>query len=168
MCAPKEVSKEFNFFAIMWLGQKAFNIMLVGVDSREDNFDSRTDSMILIHMNLEIKNIVITSFLKDIYAEIPGHSDNRLNVAYVFGVPNLLLRTIAHKFGIEIDKYVTLSFWLVIDILDDYALGIKDYTRESHVIPVEGTWKDAKIRGMSVMEIDFEANAKAWYDTVME
>ena len=48
------------------------------------------------------------------------------------------------------------------------ALGLKDYTRESNVIPFDGTWKDAKIRGMSVLEIDFKANAKAWYDTIKE
>lgn len=277
-----ETSTEPDFFADKELSEKAFNIMLVGVDSREDDFKGRTDSMILIHLNPETKKINTTSFLRDIYAEIPGRGGNRLNAAYVFGGPDLLLKTIHHNFGIEVDKYVTLNFWSVIDILNDFdgvdieitkeeielmnrymkehnkilgnpegtdylseedagmhhlngnqalsyariryigtdfartgrqrriislcidklkhmsvkemnamlekylpsvktnlteqdvtsllfmALGIKDYARESYVIPVDGTWKDVKIRGMSVLDIDFEANSKAWYDSIKE
>lgn len=111
--------KEEDFFAGKIISEKAFNIMLIGVDSRKDNFDGRTDSMILIHVNPETKKIITTSFLRDMYVNIPGHGGNRLNSAYVFGGPELLFDTISENFGIEIEDYVTLNFWLVIDIIDD-------------------------------------------------
>ena len=121
---------EPDFFDGKEISEKAFNIMLVGVDSREDNFDGRTDSMILIHMNPETKKLVTTSFLRDMYLDIPGRGGNRLNAAYVFGGPDLLLKTIDHNFGIESDKYVALNFWLVIDVLNDFGGVDIEITKE--------------------------------------
>lgn len=114
-----EEENEKDFFVGKNISEKAFNIMVVSVDSREDDFDGRTDSMILVHVNPETKKIVTTSFLRDMYMDIPGHGGNRLNAAYVFGGPDFLLGTIKENFGIEIDHYVTLNFWLAIDIFDD-------------------------------------------------
>lgn len=115
---PEEEKNE-DFFVGKIISEKAFNIMLIGVDSREDDFEGRTDSMILIHVNPKTKKIITTSFLRDMYVNIPGHGGNRLNAAYVFGGTNLLFDTISDNFGIDIEDYVTLNFWLVIDIIDD-------------------------------------------------
>ena len=108
-----------DFFAGKNISEKTFNIMLIGVDTRDSEFEGRSDSMILIHVNPETKKIIATSFLRDMYVNIPGYGGNRLNAAYVFGGPELLFDTISDNFGIEIEDYVTLNFWLVIDILDD-------------------------------------------------
>lgn len=35
------------------------------------------------------------------------------------------------------------------------------------MILMDDTWEYARIRGMSVIEVDFEANAKAWRDKIM-
>lgn len=115
---PKEEKPE-DCFAGKNISEKAFNIMLIGVDSRKDTFDGRSDSMILIHVNPETKKIITTSFLRDMYVNIPGRGGNRLNAAYVSGGPELLFDTISDNFGIEIEDYVTLNFWLVMDIIDD-------------------------------------------------
>lgn len=115
---PKEEQPE-DFFAGKEVSEEAFNIMLVGVDSREDNFEGRTDSMILIHVNPETKKIITTSFLRDMYVTIPGYGGDRLNAAYVLGDTGLLFDTISYNFGIEVEDYVTLNFWLAIDIIDD-------------------------------------------------
>ena len=108
-----------DFFAGKTISEKTFNIMLIGVDTRDSEFEGRSDSMILIHVNPETKKIITTSFLRDMYVNIPGYGGNRLNAACVFGGPELLFDTISDNFGIEIEDYVTLNFWLVIDILDD-------------------------------------------------
>lgn len=45
-------------------------------------------------------------------------------------------------------------------------LNVKDYEMQSMVIPTDGTWNYAQIRGMSVITVDFDANAKAWHELV--
>ena len=248
-----------------------FRVLLIGVDSREDNIRGRSDTMILFDINPDTKKIVMTSLLRDIYVDIPGHKSNRLNAAYALGGAKLLTQTISKSFGIEIDKYVIVNFRIVIDVVDalggvevdvtkeeldhinqgatgtnrlpdssigkvrlngnqalaysrirktdsDFGrtsrqreivsasiekikkLGIfeindmlnqflprvttnltekdvlsllvmavkrKDYSIESMALPIDGTWKYATIDGKAVIEIDFAANAKAWYKKVV-
>lgn len=116
---PQEEEQPEDFFSGKVIREKPFNIMLMGVDSRKDSFEGRSDSMILIHVNPESKKIITTSFLRDMYVDIPGHGGNRLNAAYVFGGTDLLFDTISENFNIEVEDFVTLNFWLVIDIIDD-------------------------------------------------
>ena len=278
----KEESEENIIFAGQEMSEKAINVMLVGVDSKEDSFEGRTDTMLLFSINPETKKAVVTSFLRDIYLDIPGYGGNRLNAAYVFGGTQLMSETILKNFGISVDNYVIVNFWLVKDVIDafggvemditteeieqinknmreqnrlmnntdetDYlsasdagkkllngnqalgyariryidndfertsrqreivsalvskmmnmnikevnslleqflpkvktnlsqkdlmtllfmSLGIKDYTIESMAIPIDGTWKSSRIRDMSVIEIDFDANAQAWRDKLLD
>lgn len=46
------------------------------------------------------------------------------------------------------------------------ALNLSDYEMETMAIPVDGSWNNANIRGMSVLTIDFNKNAQAWYDLI--
>ena len=58
--------------------------MLVG-KGRPGQGRQRSDSMILCSYNPENNQLSMISFLRDLYVQIPGYSDNRLNSAYVFG-----------------------------------------------------------------------------------
>ena len=64
------------------------NILLIGNDSRTDGEDGRSDAMILLSVSSKTKTIQMTSFLRDMYVEIPGHGGNRLNAAYAYGGPS--------------------------------------------------------------------------------
>ena len=62
------------------------NILLLGVDSRsKKGFAGRTDTMMLMSVDIESHTIRLVSFMRDMYVEIPGNKNNRLNSAYVFG-----------------------------------------------------------------------------------
>ncbi len=95
-----------------------YNVMLVGVDTRENEFAGRSDAMILISFSKETGRIVMTSFLRDIYVDIPDNGHNRLNAAHVFGGTDLLKETILKNFGIEIDNTIVVNFYLVKDFVD--------------------------------------------------
>lgn len=86
------------------------NILLIGNDSRENGTDGRSDAMILLSFNNKSDTIYMTSFLRDMYVEIPGHDGNRLNAAYAFGGPELLMQTIEKNFDIEVNDYVSVNF----------------------------------------------------------
>lgn len=87
------------------------NILLIGTDGRTVQERGRSDSMILLTINRNTKQIVMTSIMRDIYLKIPGLSNkNRINAAYSSGGVNMLLNTIEENFKIKIDKYVRINF----------------------------------------------------------
>ena len=97
------------------------NIMLIGQDARPGEKQTRADTMILVSINKKTNAIHMTSFMRDLYVQIPGgYSDNRLNAAYRFGGSELLNKTLQKNFGITIDGNVTVGFEQfpkVIDVL---------------------------------------------------
>lgn len=103
--------------------ENVMNILLIGTDTRDiDNLYSRSDAMILLSVNKETKEIILTSFMRDSYVYIPrANTYNRLNAANAIGGPTLLCRTISENFGVRVDKYATVNFFSFIDIVD--ALG---------------------------------------------
>lgn len=103
--------------------EKSMNILLVGLDSRKDNYTGRSDSMILCTINKKSKKFVMTSFLRDSYVTIPGHGKDKLNAAYALGGSNLLANTIYDNYGIVVDRTAVFNFLFVIDIID-YLGGV--------------------------------------------
>lgn len=92
-------------------GDHLLNIMLVGQDRREGQSGrQRTDTMILVSINKSDNTITLTSFMRDMYVQIPGFKPNRLNAAYVFGGMNLLSQAMDLNFGVKIDGIVEVDF----------------------------------------------------------
>ncbi|QCX34611.1 LytR family transcriptional regulator [Caloramator sp. E03] len=109
------------------------NVLLIGVDSRSKYEDARTDSMILATLDLNNKKIKLTSFMRDMYVPIPNHGLNRINSAFFFGGPELLIKTINQDFNLNIQYYVSIDFKAfqnVVDTLGGIDIEIKDYEVE--------------------------------------
>lgn len=94
------------------------NILLIGNDSRENGEDGRSDAMILLSISSRTKTIYMTSLLRDIYVDIPGHDGNRLNAAYAFGGAELLMKTIEHNFDIPVNRYMLVNFEAFANLVD--------------------------------------------------
>ena len=87
------------------------NIMLIGQDRRPDEGRARSDSMILVTFNKVKKTITMTSFMRDLFVEIPGgYKDNRINTAYELGGMELLNETLLENFGVVVDANVEVDF----------------------------------------------------------
>ena len=86
------------------------NILLVGQDSRPGEGRQRSDAMIVLSINPKAKKASMISFLRDLYVQIPGYTDNRLNAAYAFGGFPLLKSTLNKNFGISIDGCFEVDF----------------------------------------------------------
>ena len=100
--------------------KNVFNILLIGQDRREGESRARSDSMILVSVNTKANTITLVSFLRDLYVQIPGYSDNRINAAYAWGGMKLLNETIALNFGLTVDGDVEVDFSqfeTIVDIL---------------------------------------------------
>jgi LCP family protein required for cell wall assembly len=105
------------------------NILIVGSDSREGlddltNFGdfggSRTDVIMVAHL-VPGDGAQLLSLPRDLKMQIPGEGTNRINAAYVFGGPDLLVQTIQDNLGIPIHHYVEIDFAGFANVVD--ALG---------------------------------------------
>lgn len=94
------------------------NILLLGVDDKKGGNTSRSDTMILVSIDKKHRQLKLTSFLRDTYVEIPGHGENRMNAACTYGGPQLVMETIEHNFGIDVDNYLLVDFSAFEDIVD--------------------------------------------------
>ena len=92
--------------------------VLIGNDSRENGEDGRSDAMILLSISNKTKKIYMTSLLRDMYVDIPGHKGNRLNAAYSYGGAELLMETIEQNFDIHISRYVLVNFEAFANLVD--------------------------------------------------
>lgn len=102
------------------------NILLIGTDGRSDTDQGRSDSMVLISINSISKEIVMTSFMRDIYVDIPSYHYDKLNASYSYGGAGLLLDTIEENFSIQIDDCIIIDFTSFVNIVD--AVGGIDIT----------------------------------------
>ena len=91
-------------------GKDVVNILLIGQDSRTTKGQGRSDSMMLCTFNKVQKTITVTSFMRDMYVQIPGYKNNRINVAYMYGGMELLNETLEKNFGLHIDGNVEINF----------------------------------------------------------
>ncbi len=99
------------------------NILLVGEDLRDtvdntSNSNGNTDVIMMISINTARGTVTTTSFMRDIYLQIPGYYATRINAAYMMGGIPLLEQTIQDNFSIKIDKYLKVNFYSFIDIVD--------------------------------------------------
>ena len=74
-----------------------YNILLIGSDTR-NGWYGNSDSMILASINSQTKTIYMTSFMRDLYANIPNVGIRKLNSAYAVGGGPLLVSTIESNY----------------------------------------------------------------------
>lgn len=91
------------------------NILLIGQDRRPGEGRQRSDTMILCTVNTQEKTLTMTSFLRDLYVDIPDwngrtYLDNRLNACYAFGGMGMLDQALKQNFGIQVDHNIEVDF----------------------------------------------------------
>lgn len=104
------------------------NILLIGQDRRPGEERARSDSMILCTFNKETRQLILTSILRDLYVQIPGYQDNRVNVAYAAGGMQLLNTTLEQNFGIRVDGNVEVDFTqfqTIVDLLGGVSIELR-------------------------------------------
>ncbi len=100
---------------------QVLNIMLFGEDKAQGNEEhGRSDTMIMLSIDNINKSLKLTTFMRDLYVNIPGYGFNKLNAAYSWGGASLSIQTVESNFGINIDRYAIVdfqSFQKIIDVL---------------------------------------------------
>lgn len=127
---PPTTAPNINWGSVEQLhDDNVINILLIGSDTSSST-RARSDSMILLSINKNNNTLYLTSFMRDLYVQIPGgYSDNRINASYRFGGASLLDATIKQNFGITVDGNVEVNFTQFAKIID--ILGGVDVTLTS-------------------------------------
>ncbi len=102
-----------------WNGQERVNILILGVDQRPgERGPWRTDTMIVVSVDPVSKSAGMLSIPRDLWVEIPGHGNDRINTAYVIGDltkypgggPALAKKVVQDNLGEPIHYYVRVNF----------------------------------------------------------
>lgn len=89
------------------------NILLIGADKRAelgDEENGRSDTVMIATIDNKHNMLKLTSLMRDMWVDIPGYNQNKFNAAYAFGGAELLYKTIATNFGIQLDGYMEVDF----------------------------------------------------------
>lgn len=101
--------------------------LVVGSDSREglddlSNFGraggARGDVVMLVRADASGAAQML-SIPRDLRVEIPGHGTDKINAAYAFGGPSLMVETITANLGIRVNHYVEIDFVGFRDLIDE-------------------------------------------------
>lgn len=111
-------------------GAGPVNYLLVGTDSREglsaelgdffgDFGGERADVIMLLHV--DEGRLQMVSLPRDLRVSIPGQGTDRVNAAYAYGGPDLLVRTVKELTGLPVHHYLEVRFTEFAAVVD--ALG---------------------------------------------
>lgn len=109
--------------------QPGHTYLLVGSDSREGLTKAerrrlgtggaegrRTDTIMLLHTGAGPN--LLMSIPRDSQVEVPGYGTTKVNAAYAYGGPELLVETLENETGIRIDSYVEIGFGGFVNVVD--------------------------------------------------
>jgi len=78
--------------------------------------NGRTDTIMLLHVGSGPS--VLVSIPRDSLVPIPGHGTTKINAAYAYGGPKLLVETLEQTTGVRIDDYVEIGFGGLVKVVD--------------------------------------------------
>ena len=76
----------------------------------------RTDTIMLMHDGSG--PTLLMSIPRDSIVDIPGHGTTKINAAFAYGGPKLLIRTVENLTQIHIDHYVEIGFGGFVNVVD--------------------------------------------------
>ena len=109
-----------------------FTLLLVGLDRRQPNENSRSDVIMLLSIERKTRSLSLLSIPRDLWANIPNYGWHRINAAYFFGEyyenngPDLARRTVESVFGVPVHAVAVVDFTGFTALID--AFGGVDLT----------------------------------------
>ncbi|MFP3715035.1 LCP family protein [Puerhibacterium sp. TATVAM-FAB25] len=108
---------------------EAVNFLVLGSDSRISAGDptqwkagaQRTDAIMLVHLAGDRQSAQIISIPRDSWVPIPGHGEAKINAAFSYGGPALMIETVEQLTGVRINHFAVTDFESFVKMTD--ALG---------------------------------------------
>ncbi|MCK1998842.1 LCP family protein [Psychrobacillus psychrodurans] len=129
------------------------NILVLGVDSRGED-KARTDTMMIFSWDKQNNDVKVISFMRDIYADIPGNKSYKLNTAFYLGKVQLLKDTMQEMFDLPIHHYALIdfsSFESLVDIIAPNGVPVNVEKDMSEKIGVTLTKGQQNLNGQELL-----------------
>ena len=119
------------------------NVLVLGVDrvldpkaTGDDLFTGHSDSMLLVHVNPQLKGVNVLSIPRDTQVEIPNIGVTKINQANASGGPALVGKVVTDTFnGVQVDRYVRFSTDAFRELIDQVG-GVRVY------VPIDMVYED--------------------------
>jgi LCP family protein required for cell wall assembly len=133
--------------------------LLIGSDKRWGSTEKwgRSDTILLVKISKESRAISLLSLPRDLLVPIPGYGEDKINAAYSYGGPGLLIATIREYLGVPINHFLQVSF-------DGFAEIIRGFPEKSVYIPVDARYyhsNEGVSPGAQYSEIDLKPGYQA-------
>ncbi len=112
-----------------WDGTSRVTVLMMGLDYRdwEAGDVPRTDTMILFTLDPLSKTAGMLSIPRDLWVNIPGYGNHKINQAYFFGAlnkipgggPGLAVETVKKTIGVPINFYAQVDFSAFVDFINE-------------------------------------------------
>ncbi len=127
------------------LPDKPMNILLIGSDKSTVPGDpGRSDTQMLVRLDPETKSISMLSLPRDLLVDIPGYGQDKMNTAYSYGGPKLVIETFKQLTGLPVNGWIEVNFsgfWHVVNILGGVYLPID----HKYFVPASADYKSINL-----------------------
>ncbi len=117
---------------------------------------NRSDTMIVASLNLETYEIKLVSIYRDTLLKLSDGSYNKANAAYAFYGPEGAVTLINKNLDMNIDRYVSVNFNALVDVIDALGGMDLDLTYEEVVHMNNYCVETSKVTGKSYKKIEPE------------
>jgi polyisoprenyl-teichoic acid--peptidoglycan teichoic acid transferase len=87
-----------------------YNVLILGVDARPEETQSRSDSILVAHIDPATKRMWLVSIPRDTKVTVPGYGEHKINDAHFLGGPQLAVKTVSQFTGLKINHYLEVNF----------------------------------------------------------
>lgn len=128
------------------------NILLLGCDSYSINDYSRSDSMIILSVNSDTKEIKMTSLMRDTWIKASGHNSRKLTELCAVGGPELTMKAINENYGTNITRYALIGMDGIAEIIDLVGGLELDVTEAERKALNKGLFDLSRLSGMEKLQ----------------
>lgn len=102
-------------------GKNEILFLLLGIDAQdsENEKGARTDTMMLVKVDLSNESVNVLSIPRDTKVNIDGRRGlSKINAAHAYGGPELAVKTVKELLGLNLDYYVKVDYTIVEEAVD--------------------------------------------------
>jgi len=108
------------------------NYLLIGSDSRDfvandlelgafgdptDESGKNSDTIMVVHVEPKAERTFVVSFPRDLWVNIPGHGNSKINAAYGYD-QQTIIDTLKQNFDVDVNHYLEVNFKAFVELVD--------------------------------------------------